>query len=179
MPISENDIKSELSYAYFHAVAARAGCSCQCSNRLTDNMGIDVDLKATGQFSPPPARTVLSVYVQLKATSQKLPVKKGKFSLRIEKSQYNKMRITTVSNQWILVLFILPEISTSWLKCSPHALTMKKCAYWVSLRDAPPPPSGPDDKMTIHVPQRNRFTVEAINEILARCAREDLVVYDS
>ena len=28
-PLSDNDVKSELSYAYLHAVAGRAGCECR------------------------------------------------------------------------------------------------------------------------------------------------------
>ena len=40
MSLSENDIKSELSYASLHAIAARAGCECQVSQRHSDNRGI-------------------------------------------------------------------------------------------------------------------------------------------
>src|SRR5207248_2745714 len=107
-----------------------------------------------------PARTLFHVLVQLKATSQILTEVKRRLSFRIEKDLYNQMRVDTVDMQWLLVLLVLPGDRAQWLRCSPQALTMKRCAYWVSLRNAPPPPTGPDDRLTIHVPRRNRFTMD-------------------
>jgi hypothetical protein len=85
---------------------------------------------------------------------------------------------TTVDNQWILVVLILPVAGPEWLKTSHQALTLKKAAYWMSLRGAPPPPTGPDDKLTIHIPKRNRFTREGLESLLVRCAQENWVTYD-
>jgi hypothetical protein len=102
---------------------------------------------------------------------------KGRYSYRLEKAQYNKMRVTTVNNQWLLVLLVLPGPAAQWLKTSPQALTLKKCAYWVSLRGAPDPPAGPDDKLTIHIPKQNRFTADALEKLLVKCAKEQWVTY--
>lgn len=179
MPLADNDIKSELSYAYLHAVAARAGCECQSSSRHSDNLGIDARLTAKGEFTQAPSKTIFDVYVQLKATSQSLPVVRGRYSYRLEKALYDKMRVTTVSNQWILVVLVLPGASADWLKTSAQALTLKRCAYWVSLRGAPAPPDGPDGKLTIHIPKRNRFTADALQAMLVRCSREDWVTYEA
>lgn len=179
MPIPENDIKSELSYAYLHAIATRAGCICESSKRLKDNMGIDVTLTANGEFAPAPSLTMFEIYIQLKATSRTLPQDRRNFSLRIEKSQYDKLRKISVDRQWLLVLLVLPNASGSWLKCSPRCLTLKKCAYWVSLRNAEPPPTDSGDKITIFVPKRNRFTVEFLESLLPKCANGELEVYES
>jgi len=178
MPLSDNDIKSELSYAYLHAVSARAGCECLHSGRHSDNLGIDARLTAAGIFAPTPSLTVFDVYVQLKATSQKLAVVRNHISFRIEKSLYDRMRVTTVSNQWILVVVVLPEEATNWLSTSAQTLTLRKCAYWLSLRDAPPPPPGPDEKLTIRIPRRNRFTVASLQGLLVRCSQENWVTYE-
>src|SRR5205823_10967480 len=102
------DIKSELSYAYLHAVAACAGCECQMSHRLSDNQGIDARLLAEGDFAPAPSLTVFDVYVQLKATSQDLTVRRGKIAYDLEVEQYEKLRVTTAGNPWLLVLLQLP-----------------------------------------------------------------------
>ncbi len=45
-PLSSNDIESELSYAYLHAVASKAGASLQSATRHQDNRGIDAMLTA-------------------------------------------------------------------------------------------------------------------------------------
>jgi len=179
MPLADSDIKSELSYAYLHAVAAHAGCACQHSGRHSDNLGIDARLTATDIGAPAPSLSVFDVYVQLNATSQNLAVVQNRLSFRLEKALYNKMRVTNMNNQWILVVLILPGVAADWLKTSTQALTLKRCAYWVSLRGAPAPPDGPDERLTIHIPKRNRFTVAALQALLVRCAQQDWVTYEA
>ena len=41
MLLTENNIKAELSYAYLHAVASRAGCEAVVSGRHRDSAGVD------------------------------------------------------------------------------------------------------------------------------------------
>lgn len=180
MPIPDDDIKSELSYAYLHGVAAQTGCGCQISERLSDNLAIDARITANGIFAPAPSLTVFDIYVQLKATTSPNYISNNRLlSFQLRKSQYDKMRSTTIGNQWILVLLVLPPAKEDWLKVSPTALSIKRCAYWVSLRGAAAPPDGPSDKLTIHVPKRNRFTVASLREILIRCSLEDWVTYEA
>jgi hypothetical protein len=40
-PLTSNDIESELSYVYLHAVASKVGASCNITNRSLDGNGID------------------------------------------------------------------------------------------------------------------------------------------
>lgn len=49
--LSEQNIEAELSYAYLHAVASRAGFSCEYRNRHLDGAGVDATI--TVAFSPP------------------------------------------------------------------------------------------------------------------------------
>lgn len=179
MALDDNDIKSELSYAYLHAVAARAGCSCQHGDRHSDNLGIDARITASGTFAPPPAWTLFHVMVQLKATSQHLPLVSGCYSFRLEKALYNRMRVTTVDTQWILVVLVMPDDDATWLTTSHQVLSLRRCAYWVSLRGAPDPPAGPDDRLTVRIPRQNRFTAVALQQLLVRCAQQDWVTYDA
>ncbi|CAK0768443.1 hypothetical protein CCP3SC1AL1_4480001 [Gammaproteobacteria bacterium] len=48
--LSSNDIESELSYAYLHAVAAKAGVGCKIGSRHDDNAGIDAVLTGWGHL---------------------------------------------------------------------------------------------------------------------------------
>jgi len=52
MILTENNIKSELSYAYLHVVAARAGCSAVVTDRHSDDAGIDAVIRAKERFAP-------------------------------------------------------------------------------------------------------------------------------
>ncbi|NJM55460.1 MAG: DUF4365 domain-containing protein [Verrucomicrobiae bacterium] len=66
-PLSQIDIESELSYAYLHAVACKAGFACEVKGRHHDNRGVDASIKGWGLNTGKP-RTEASVNVQLKAT---------------------------------------------------------------------------------------------------------------
>ena len=41
--LTEQNIEAELSYAYLHAVASRAGFSCEYRNRHLDGAGVDAE----------------------------------------------------------------------------------------------------------------------------------------
>lgn len=177
MPLSLNDIKSELSYAYVHAVAARAGCECHVATRHSDNRGVDVRLPASGGFPPTAVRTMFDVYAQLKATTAPILVREGRISFDLEVGQYNNMRATTVGNLCLLVVLFLPPSEQDWLRCTPQALTLKNCAYWVSLFGAPERANR--RSVRVWLPRRNRFTPESLKDIVNRAAHKVEVPYEA
>jgi len=63
MLLSDNDIKSELSYAYLHAVASRAGMACEVAGRHSDGAGVDATIRAKERFDS------LSIYTQFSGSS--------------------------------------------------------------------------------------------------------------
>ena len=44
--LGEQNIESELSYAYLHAVASRAGIICENAGRHSDEAGVDAAAEA-------------------------------------------------------------------------------------------------------------------------------------
>ena len=67
-PLSPNDIEAELSYAYLHAVAAKAGVGCKVGSRHDDNSGIDAELTGWGPFPGGGYLEEVDLKIQLKAT---------------------------------------------------------------------------------------------------------------
>ena len=51
MGLPSNEIESELSYAYLHAVVSKAGMNCKIGNRQEDNYGVDAIIN---YYSPIP-----------------------------------------------------------------------------------------------------------------------------
>ena len=47
--LSQFNIESELSYAYLHAVASRAGFSCTHADRHLDSAGVDAQIQEDGR----------------------------------------------------------------------------------------------------------------------------------
>jgi len=46
--LSDANIEAELSYAYLHAVASRAGFSCAVAERHLDDAGVDAVIREDG-----------------------------------------------------------------------------------------------------------------------------------
>ena len=137
MPLTQNDIESELSYAYLHAVATRAGMNCTVSNRHSDNYQCDAEVQ---YFGPIPNTYITDIHlrIQLKATVA-TPVETDShlsyFYRGIE--QYDNMRIYRGASHRILVVLYLPNLDTEWLNNNIDSMVLKKCAYWVCLYGAP------------------------------------------
>lgn len=175
MPLSDNDIKSELSYAYLHAVAAGAGCECRCSTRHSDNRGIDAEVVYYGDFGPNTLSRI-TILFQLKATSLKLDESGGRIAYDLDVGQYEKIRTTTSDCPILLLVLQLPPQSNDWLKCSPKALSLKRCAYWVSLHGATP--SNNKNTQRVFLPKKNRFSVPGLLDLLRRSSCEEVINYD-
>lgn len=136
--LSPPNIESELSYAYLHAVAARAGMSCKEGNRHDDNSGVDAELRGWAPFPNGGYLTEIDLNIQLKATIS-VPSDDGQsfsYFLRGVK-RYNDLRAGAQATHRILVVLFLPENAVDWLYQTKEELALRRCAYWVSLRGAP------------------------------------------
>jgi hypothetical protein len=177
MPLlSEEDVKCELSYAYLHAIAARAGFACRHADRHGDNAGVDAEVSAYGRLDPASIWTDFGIEIQLKATARALRSPRGRpdhFSFDLEVRQYNKLRNTQTQSQRILVVLSLPRSDQTWVSHSEKGLISRKCAYWVSLRGAPE--SHNHDSQVVHVPRTNVLSVNALREIMIRASREEWI----
>lgn len=174
--LSPPNIESELSYAYLHAVASKAGMACNPGSRHEDNNGIDASLTAWGPFSGGGYLTEVNIKVQLKATIKE-PVDDGtRLSYFLAGvNRYNDLRTETVDAARILVLLFLPADAQEWLNHSPDELALRKCAYWQSLRGAPDTANA--SGATVYLPKLQMFTPEGLTSLAARLSRRDFPVY--
>ena len=174
--LSPPNIESELSYAYLHAVASKAGMSCSVGSRHEDNNGVDATLTAWGPFTNGGYLTEVDIKVQLKATIA-TPADDGT-SLSYFLSgvnRYNDLRTPTVDVARILVVLFLPTDAQEWLNHSVDELALRKCAYWQSLRGAPA--TGNGSGATVYLPKVQMFTPQALTEIATRLSRRDFPHY--
>ncbi len=89
----DNDVKAELSYAYLHAVAARAGFGCKSGSRLDDNAAIDAVVSVYRRLAPESLLTDFPIDFQLKATSRPLArLRGGMLSYALPRNQYDRLR---------------------------------------------------------------------------------------
>ncbi len=177
MLLSENNIKAELSYAYLHAVAARAGFSCQAGDRHEDGIGVDAKLRVRERFGADSVLTNFTVDVQLKATSEDAAEIDGKYRYSLRLKNYNELRSTECQAPQLLVVLWLPADNGQWLLHSAERLICQRCAFWVSLRAAPA--SANDTAQTVSIPIGNHLSVPHLRQLMARFSRREVINYEA
>lgn len=176
-PLTTNNVQSELSYAYLHAVAARASMACQVSGRHEDDHGVDARLTAWGRW-PDAYRTEVELKVQLKATTGAPADSGSHLSYWLAgRQRYDDLRSESLSVPRVLVVLFLPEDAAHWVGHSEDALLLRRCAYWVSLLGAPSTDN--HSGATIHLPKTQVFSPEGLHALVARLARRDLPRYQA
>ena len=174
--MTENDIEAELSYAYLHAVAARARIICRDATRLEDNAGIDAMLTGNGPWEDGGYLDEVDLKVQLKATTAK-PSDDGLglgYELKGIK-RYNELRSERYCTPRILVVLFLPQDQAEWLQHGPEGLILRKCAYWASLRGASESENA--TSVTIKLPKSQVFSPLGIRRLMSRLSRRELLRY--
>lgn len=176
MALTENDIKAELSYAYLHAVAARAGFGCEIAGRHSDNAGVDARVVLKERLDPKSVHTNFTIPIQLKATSQPTSLKDDRFSYWLKDvARYDELRERSGPFPTLLVVLFLPEDASQWLELTEDALIARRCAYWASLWDAPLVKNRTGQ--TLYLPRRNNLTVTGLREVARRMSIEEDVIY--
>jgi hypothetical protein len=175
-PLTENDIESELSYAYLHAVASQIGAACKVSNRHEDNNGIDASITAWGPFSNGGYLNEIELKIQLKATIVE-PIDSGThFSYFLKGiNRYNDLRNEALAVPRILVVLFLPKEVDTWLTINQQELILKKCAYWVSLSGASI--SSNESGETIYIPKSQIFNPENLSDLCSKLSKREVLKY--
>jgi hypothetical protein len=62
------------------------------------------------------------------------------------------------------VVLALPEQETDWLSISAAQLVMRRCAYWVSLADAPETTN--QTSVTVLLPEVNRLEIASLRKLM-------------
>ena len=150
----------QFSFAYVRAVAAHADCA------VTDNHYPDINSK-DGTISADWGRRRPKIDFQAKATSQDV-LRDGAIRFRLPISDYNNLhRRDTVPH--ILIVMLMPKDEADWLNQTSEELTMRRCAYWMSLEGKSESPNV--STVTVHVPVSQMFDSAQLREMMDRVDR--------
>jgi hypothetical protein len=174
--MTDQNIESELSYAYLHAVAAKAGMSCKQGDRHDDSAGVDAEVNYRGPTTHP-YKTHVQLNIQLKATIKDEASHEHHLSYFIQgRDRYEKLRTNDSDIYKILVVLFLPQDASSWLYCTPDELMLKKAAYWVCLYGAEP--CANQSGQTIYLPKANLLTPESLKILVESAVHKNLSTYE-
>jgi hypothetical protein len=160
--LPKNQRQEALSRAYVQAVAAHSGL--MCSPREPD-YGIDLTLYHIRYRNGRYGESGFRLDLQLKSTTGS-GVTDNEILYDLEVKTYEDLREPTVTVHRILVLMVLPEDESRWTSHSEEQLSIRDCAYWLSLRGRPPTMN----KRTVQValPRVNVFSVEGVTGLMDR-----------
>ncbi|PCJ54815.1 MAG: hypothetical protein COA70_03740 [Planctomycetota bacterium] len=174
-PLQDTDIEEQLSYAFLHAVASKAGMSCEAAGRHQDNHGVDATLTAWGNF-PDSYLKEISLSVQLKATIAVPTEVSDCYSFKFTGiSKYRGMIEARQATPRILAVLFLPTDAEDWLTLSADELILKGKAHWTSLVGAPD--TNNQTSQTVYLPTSQQLTPESLLKLAAQIAKNDLPTY--
>jgi hypothetical protein len=174
--LTSQNIEAELSYAYLHAVASRAGIICERSGPPTDDAGVDAVLRIKGRLAEDSRLTSFTVDVQLKATAAQPAVQGGCYAFPLKMKNYDELRSTRTSAAQLLVVLYLPADAREWLSHSQEGLVTRRCAYWLSLRGAGA--SENETSQTVYIPSANCLSIENLRALMTRFSKREKIPYD-
>ena len=165
MGMTAEEQKQQLSFAYVHAVASRAGY--QVERPPTDYDSIDLRISGWHPADSPYPETDPMIGIQVKSTAIEHPTDKSHFPFRLPIKTYNDLKKSVYRARFLIVL-LLPADERLWIEQSSERMISRSCAYFLSLRGMPDRPKtrAKDQRVTVHVPWENRFTIAWLEKVM-------------
>ena len=168
MKLTKNHIESELSIAYVHAVAAKAGFATEFTRVDVDS--VDITIGGKGLLSTDSTLHSPQIAIQLKATINKNVNGDGSISFNLPLKNYDDLRANCLVPKILVVLF-LPKEENIWLSHSIDQLIIKECAYWLSIKGFTK--SDNASHQTVRIPSANVFSPETISGLLIKVSKQE------
>ena len=155
-----NRHKELFSFAYINAVAARVGF--EMSLKRLDHDGVDGRLESLDA----PSR---QLNFQAKSTSRNDVWRNDHIAFELPITTYDQLRDTEAAVPAILIVVLLPDDPNQWLTQTEDQLCLRRCAYWLSLRNEPE--VFDTNSKTVHIPTANIFNQDQLLDISSRFYR--------
>ncbi|MCC8964554.1 DUF4365 domain-containing protein [Bradyrhizobium sp. Pear76] len=150
------------SGAYISAICAAAGCGVDAVALDNDKVDYLVRSRVQGKVLNKP-----QIDIQAKCRMSGMAAT-DPISYTLDLETYDALRDVKVCIPRILVLVLVPDDVQEWIMQSEHALMLRHCAYWVSLKAMPP--SANAATQTIHIPRKNFFGAQALQTMMTKIA---------
>jgi hypothetical protein len=135
--LPETQCQENFSFAYIRALASAAGLSV--IEESDDYDSIDLYIKAIGAVSydgRTSARISPTLAMQVKCTYSHQP-KEGVLNYPLQLKNYNDLREPMRGIPAVLVVLCIPSKWTQRLRWTESSLSMRRVAYWKSLKGEP------------------------------------------
>jgi len=168
--LTRNQIESELSLAYLHAIAAIEGFSVDVPH--IDSDSVDAVIAGKGKIDSTSIKHSPKIEVQLKASFNVSFLASGDISFSLALKNYDDLRADTMVPR-LLILFDLPILQSDWVTHFPDKLILQKCSYYVNLKNLPASTNA--GHQTVNIPSTNILTPAVLKSLMIKASKlEDL-----
>jgi len=154
--------KEQFSIAFIQAIATYAGCNI--GRYAVDNDSIDIMLSKKDIYGR--LLDSADLNIQLKCTELDFS-DDGNIHFNLPIKNYIDLRKRSASPR-ILVVLNIPKNIDCWLMQTNNLLILRRCAYWISLRDLND--SNNINSVTVLIPKINMFTPDTLCNIMEKIA---------
>ena len=159
----------QFSIAFVTAIAAQAGCNHSQPEVDDDSVDLSLFSKRPGMLREDP-----TLNIQLKSTCEKVSFCDSVFKYELRNlKNYNDLRKSNLQTPRILIVVYMPDNTDDWIKYQDDSIHLYRNAFWVSLRGMPD--TSNKSSVTIDIPSSHRFNATALNEIMDKIARGEVV----
>lgn len=162
MPITKQHRQEDLGQAYISAVAAKAGFNLSSDKH---DYGYDGTVKDVNNRDGRYVNTGFGFDYQLKSSSN-VTFSEDCVIYDLESKNYNDLITEEGLFPKVLILFVLPRDESEWLTVTSDKMTLKKCAWWYSLKGLPQSSNG--SKKRIFIPISQIFTPSTAIDIMKK-----------
>lgn len=147
--------KEQFSIAWVRAVVSVAGYAVYQPEVDDDSIDLGIAMRGgRGTIRSP------RLEVQLKCTAE--PIwKSDSMRFTLKKKNYDDLRGDDVLVPRMLIVVCVPDTVSQWLDQNEKRMVLKRCGYYLSLRDFSELPEL-QKLVTVHIPRQQQFTVEEL-----------------
>lgn len=160
-----NNIKSSLSITYVRAVANKLNYAFVESLREMDGIGIDCFIYNKGMGSTNTSPGDMATF-QVKAFSKSSTTVYKENKDILEYKLDNKLARKTPNHYLVVVEVPENEKFEDWINITPEFITLKKCAYYLKIKDDINPGF-------IKIPKTNIFSHETLPSLFVSSDRKE------
>jgi hypothetical protein len=168
--LTDDDIREQLSIAFIHTVASRAGYAWEPTR--IDKDGIDGRVRARDFIDPRATVRSPSIGFQLKATTT-ITGSPDPIPYPLKQGNYNHLRGDKFAEPRYLALLVLPEDPAEWVKLDADALVLRRCMHWKSLVSAPETKN--EVTTTVYIPRANILDMEGMQRLVVAAACQEII----
>jgi hypothetical protein len=147
----------QFARAYVQAVASAANCSMSIPSVDDDSIDLSLRRRTLHTLCRSP-----QLDVQLKATSAN-SLLEDYLAYPLPRKNYDDLRSPDVLVPRILVVVLMNENVEDWLIHSEASLALRRCGYWLSIRDFPE--TSNTASCTVRIPRAQAFNAEELDRI--------------